>query len=115
MKISKLDALRNYEIRIEFKRIKNDIQMLVFMNNELKFSSKKNSFKIESRKDHKIKLNKWKLPYYESFDKKVVLWENTKEQNRFLNFCRQYKYKTCMNLQEELIMQMSDFNKLDIA
>lgn len=115
MKISKLDAFRNYDIKIEFKRIKDDIQLLIFMNEQLMFSSKKKSFKIKEITDHKIVLIKWYLPQYKPYEKTVLLWENKKEQERFRNFCKQFKLSTCTKLQEELMLKMSDYNKIAIA
>ena len=112
--MNKLCAWKNYSIRYEFKILKDDIQLLVYMDGQLMFTTKKNSFKTKEITEHRFKLNKFKLPYTEPFKKTVLLWENKKEQDRFRNFCKQFKYSTCVKLQEELMLKMSDYNKLTI-
>ena len=108
--MNKLSAWKNYDIRYEFKMNKNDIQLLVYMNEELAFTSKKNSFKTKEITEHRFKLNKFKLPYAEPFKKTILLWENKKEQDRFRNFCKNFKLSTCIKLQEEIMLKMSNYN-----
>ena len=112
--MNKLSAWKNYSIRYEFKILKDDIQLLVYMNEVLVFASKKNSFEKKDITEYKIQLNKFKLPYTKPFKKTVLLWKNKKEQDRFRNFCKQFKYSTCVKLQEELMLKMSDYSKLTI-
>lgn len=114
MEVTKINKWYNYDIRYEFKEIGNDIQLLIYLNGELAFATKKNSFKKKDIIEHKFKLNKFKLPYTEPFKKTVLLWESKKEQDRFRNFCKQFKYSTCVKLQEELMLKMSDYSKLTI-
>ena len=112
--MNKLSAWKNYSIRYEFKILKDDIQLLVYMNEELVFTSKKNSFEKKDITEYKIQLNKWRLPQYQPYDKSILIWKNKNEQNRFINFAKRFKYKTCIKLQEELILKMSNYNKLTI-
>ena len=56
--MNKLNAWKNYSIRYEFKILKDDIQLLVYMNEELAFASKKNSFEKKDITEYKIRLNK---------------------------------------------------------
>ena len=112
--MNKLSAWKNYSIRYEFKILKDDIQLLVYMNEVLAFTSKKNSFEKKDITEYKIQLNKWHLPQYKPYDKSILIWKNKNEQNRFINFAKRFKYKTCVKLQEELILKMSNYNKLTI-
>lgn len=111
MKVTKINKWYNYDIRYEFKDIgKDDIQLLIYMNNELAFATKKNSFKTKDIKSYKIKLNKWHLPQYVPIDKTVLVWKNDKERSRWINFCKKFKYKTCYLLQEQLDFKLSSYN-----
>ena len=112
--MNKLSAWKNYSIRYEFKILKDDIQLLVYMNEVLAFASKKNSFEKKDITEYKIQLNKWHLPQYQPYDKSILIWKNKNEQNRFINFAKRFKYKTCIKLQEELMLKMSNYNKLTI-
>ena len=112
--MNKLSAWKNYSIRYEFKILKDDIQLLVYMNEVLAFTSKKNSFEKKDIIEYKIRLNKWHLPQYQPYDKSILIWKNKNEQNRFINFAKRFKYKTCIKLQEELMLKMSNYNKLTI-
>ena len=112
--MNKLNAWKYYRIRYEFKILKDDIQLLVYMNEELVFARKKNSFEKKDITEYKIQLNKWHLPQYQPYDKSILIWKNKNEQNRFINFAKRFKYKTCVKLQEELILKMSNYNKLTI-
>ena len=107
--MNKLSAWKNYNIRYEFKILKDDIQLLVYMNEELAFASKKNSFEKKDITEYKIQLNKWYLPQYQPYDKSILIWKNKNEQNRFINFAKRFKYKTCIYLQQELLIKMNDY------
>ena len=107
--MNKLSALKNYSIRYEFKILKDDILLLVYMNEELAFTSKKNSFEKKDITEYKIQLNKWRLPQYQPYDKSILIWKNKNEQNRFINFAKRFKYKTCIYLQQELLIKMNDY------
>ena len=107
--MNKLNAWKNYDIRYEFKMNKNDIQLLVYMNEVLAFTSKKNSFEKKDITEYKIQLNKWHLPQYQPYDKSILIWKNKNEQNRFINFCKNFKLSTCIYLQQELLIKMNDY------
>lgn len=112
--IKDMNKWKNYKIRYEFKNTEGkekDIQMLLYMNNELVYASKKNCFKKKDIKTTKLKLNKWYLPYYVPIEKSILIWSNDKEHNRFINFCKRFKYKTCFNLQDELIIKRCNYEK----
>lgn len=104
LEINKINKWYNYKIRYEIKENK---QLLIFMNDELAYKSKKNCFKEEEIKGHKIKLNKWFIPRYVQYDKTILVWNNDKEKNKFINFCKLFKYKTCYQLQDELNMKLN--------
>lgn len=107
--MNKLSAWKNYSIRYEFKILKDDIQLLVYMNEVLAFTSKKNSFEKKDITEYKIQLNKWYFPQYQPYDKSILIWKNKNEQNRFINFAKRFKYKTCIYLQQELLIKMNDY------
>ena len=107
--MNKLGAWKNYSIRYEFKILKDDIQLLVYMNEELAFTSKKNSFEKKDIIEYKIRLNKWRLPQYQPYDKSILIWKNKNEQNRFINFAKRFKLSTCIYLQQELLIKMNDY------
>ena len=107
--MNKLSAWKNYSIRYEFKILKDDIQLFVYMNEVLAFTSKKNSFEKKDIIEYKIQLNKWRLPQYQPYDKSILIWKNKNEQNRFINFAKRFKYKTCIYLQQELLIKMNDY------
>lgn len=107
--MNKLGAWKNYSIRYEFKILKDDIQLLVYMDEELAFTSKKNSFEKKDITEYKIQLNKWHLPQYQPYDKSILIWKNKNEQNRFINFAKRFKYKTCIYLQQELLIKMNGY------
>ena len=111
-KVGKMSKWRNYNIRYEFKNtngLEKDIQMLCYMDNKLAYTSKKNSFKRKTIKTYELKLNNWKLPHYEPIEKSILIWSNNKEYNRFINFCKKFKFKTCYTLQEELNFKRGNY------
>ena len=114
MEFSKMTKWKNYDIRFEFKNIDksvDDIQLLVFLNDELAYSSKKNCFKKQDRKVYELKLGRFKIPHYVPIEKSILLWKDTKEQNRYINFCKKFKYSTCYKLQENLMLKLSDYRE----
>ena len=111
MEVTKINKWYNYDIRYEFKEIgKDDTQLLIYMNNQLAFATKKNSFKTKDIKTYKIKLNKWHLPQYVPIDKTVLVWKSNNERTRFINFCKKFKLKICCYLQTELDFKLSSYN-----
>ena len=106
--MNKLSVWKNYSIRYEFKILKDDIQLLVYMYEVLAFASKKNSFEKKDITEYKIQLNKGHFPQYQPNDKSILIWKNKNEQNRFINFAKRFKYKTCIYLQQELLIKMND-------
>ena len=110
--MNKLSAWKNYNIRYEFKVNKDDIQVLVYMNEELAFTSKKNSFKKKSIKTYSLKLNNWYLPHYEPIEKEILVWANDKEHIRFINFCKKFKLRTCVRLQDELKVEQYNYRNI---
>lgn len=115
MKFDRMTKWRDYSIRFEFKNIDKSIdnaQLLVFMNDELAYKSKKNSFKKRDIKTYGIKLNKWKIPHYEPIETSFLIWSNTKEHDRYINFCKRFKYSTCHFLQEGLTLKLSNYDEI---
>lgn len=115
MKFNRMTKWRNYVIRFEFKNIEKslkDTQLLVYLNDELAYKSRKNCFKKRDIKTYALKLNKWKIPHYVPTEASILIWSNTKEHDRFINFCKRFKYSTCHILQEGLIIKLSDYDKL---
>ena len=103
--MEKLNRWKDYEIRFEFKNLEKqdeDIQMILYMDEQVVYTSKKHSFKRTVIKTTRLKLNKIYLPYYVPIDKEILIWTNDKEHERFLNFCRKFRLKTCIRLQDEL-------------
>lgn len=105
--ITKLGALKNYDIKITFKENnKNDMQMLIFLNNELAYATKKNSFKFKNYTTGSIKFEKM-IPRYVSKESIKLAWNNKKEKTRFINWCKRFKLSTCLKLQEECTIALN--------
>lgn len=88
-----------------------DIQMLCYMDKQLVYTSKKNSFKKKTIKTTELKINKWHLPYYKPIEKSIIIWASGKEYNRFIHFCKKFKFKTCYLLQEELKIKQGNYEE----
>lgn len=113
--IKDMNKWKNYKIRYEFKnteKLEKDIQMLCYMDDELVYASKKNSFKKKTIKIYGLKLNNWYLPHYEPIEKEILVWANDKEHSRFINFCKKFRLKTCIRLQDELKIEQCNYKKL---
>jgi hypothetical protein len=106
-KITKKDAWKNFDIRFEFKEKKDDIQLLVYLDNELAFATRKDAFVRKEITCQKIKLNKWHLPQFYQYKKSVLAWRNTDEKGRYIRFCKKFKLGTCDYLQRELDKKLS--------
>ena len=105
--ISKLDAWRNYDIKITIKENKNnDMQMLIFLNNELAYATKKGSFKLKNYKTGRIEFNKL-IPKYIPEERPKLVWDNNRERSRFINWCKKFKLSTCCRLQEQCTIALS--------
>ena len=63
-KITKKDVWKNFDIRFELKEKKDNIQLLVYLDNELAFATRKDAFARKEITYQKIKLNKWHLPQF---------------------------------------------------
>lgn len=110
--IEEMNKWKDYDIRYEFKNAggkQTDVQMLCFMDDKLAYASKKNCFKRRTIKTHELKTGKWMIPHYEEVFKDVLIWSNRREHERFLNFCKRFKFTTCMNLQDELKIKQCNY------
>lgn len=115
MKFNRMTKWRDYDIRFEFKNIDksvDDAQLLVFLNDELAYKSRKHCFKKRDIKTYGLKLGKFKIPHYVPIETSILLWKDTKEQNRYINFCKRFKFSTCYKLQEGLTLKLSDYDSI---
>ena len=106
-KITKKDVWKNFDIRFELKEKKDNIQLLVYLDNELAFATRKDAFARKEITYQKIKLNKWHLPQFYQHKKSVLAWKSTDEKGRYIRFCKKFKLSTCDYLQRELDKKLS--------
>ena len=107
MKINNLNRWKNYDIKITFKENnENDIQMLIFLNEKLAYKTKRNSFIQKKYIVGKIEFNKF-IPKYITKETTRLSWDNKREKKRFIEFCKKFKYSTCVKLQEETMMALN--------
>ena len=112
IKTNKIKFYKNYNVRCEIREIKNDIQLLVFADDELVFSSKKKSLYVRDYKYQSLKLNKWKLPVFYDVIQPKVSWREPKEKIRFMNMCSNFKRRICLQIQDDVRELFSNYGKL---
>lgn len=75
----------------------SDLQLLVYVNNELKYATKKGVFKIKTYKVSRIVFRGW-LPEVETNVRETLIFKNEKDFNRFNLFIR--KLRDCILIDE---------------
>lgn len=102
---------KKYEIRCEIREIKDDIQLLIFADDELAFATRKKTLYIRDYKYQTLKLNKYYLPIFVDDIQTKVQFKDAKEKIRYMNFCSNFKRKICLQIQDEVRWLFSDYGK----
>lgn len=113
----KISHWKRYNVKIVFKMPKKDeknvknLQILVFLDEKLAFSSKKDVFLVKNYKFCRFKLNKWLIPVAETYKSPRLVWKDKDEQIRFLNMCKKLRFDKCIEVQERFQLESIDVAK----
>lgn len=114
---TKLERLKNYNIRVEFKNEDciDKIQMLIFLNDELAYATNRNTFEIKEYDDVRIKLNRFYFPKAIPTRFSRLAWINTKENKnrpyvRYSNWVK--SFRICTKIHEQVLEEMDRFTKI---
>ena len=111
--LKELNKWKKYNIKVTFREIKPkngklNYQMLLYFDNDLVYTTRKNAFKLETHKERRLKSIKKRLFDWKDFDDwyedeyEVLNWEQ-KDYEKFSNWCRNFKMctKILQTVQEE--------------
>ena len=111
--LKELNKWKKYNIKVTFREIKPkngkpNYQMLLYFDNDLVYTTRKNAFKLEKYKERKLKSIKKRLFDWKDFDDwyedeyEILKWEQ-KDYEKFSNWCRNFKMctKILQTVQEE--------------
>lgn len=111
--MGKISIWKNYNVRVGLKEGKNlsDLQLLIFVDDKVMFSSKKKSLYIREYKYQDLVLNKYYLPVFVDNIQVKLQWKDMKEKVRFMNFCSNFKRRICLQIQDDVRVLFSNYGK----
>ena len=103
-KLEELNKWKKYDIKVTFRELKpkngeSFYQMLLYFDNDLVYTTRKNAFKLEQYKVQKLKSIKKRLFDWRNFDDwyeeeyEILRW-NQDEYKKFSNWCKNFRICT---------------------
>lgn len=94
--------IKGANIEVKFLNVKEDkplssLQLAVYMNGQLKYTSKKGVFTITTVKYSAIRRKGWRF-YSEKIEKDRIIFKEKKDYDKFIGFCT--KVRDCVRIQD---------------
>lgn len=102
---------KKYEIRCEIREIKDDIQLLIFADEDLVFATRRKTLYIRDYVYQNLKLNKFYLPVFYDVIQTKVQFKEPNEKIRYMKFCSLFKRAVCLDIQNKVRETFSNYGK----